>query len=204
MISRRDVLRAAATAGVVGVAGCSGDGAGDGTTILGTTTNQNGDATMSGSLTFETSAFDAGGTVPDEYTCSGADVSPPLSIEGVPDDAAALAIVVDDPDAPGGVFTHWLVWNLPPDTTAIPENVPATETLDDLGGARQGTNDFGEVGYRGPCPPESHGAHAYRFKLFALDNTLDVDPGAEAGAVNGAIDDHRVATAQFTGEFDRV
>jgi hypothetical protein len=207
MVSRRHVLRTTAVAGFTGVAGCGGDGAGNGTTPAettpdGTTTSNNGDSTMSG-FAFETSAFDDGGTIPEQYTCSGADVSPPLSIQGVPDDASALAIVVDDPDAPGGVFTHWLVWNLPPDTTAIAENVPTTKTLDDLGGARQGTNDFGEVGYRGPCPPKSHGAHTYRFKLFALDSTLGVDAGAEAGTVTGPIDDHRVATAQFTGEFDR-
>ena len=210
MVSRRDVLRATAVAGLVGVAGCSGDGAGDGTTtthetttLAGTTTNGNGGPTMSGSFGFATASFDDGGTVPDKYTCSGADVSPPLSIDGTPDDAAALAIVVDDPDAPSGVFTHWLLWNLPPDTTAIAEGVPAAKTVDDLGGARQGTNDFGEIGYRGPCPPKSDGAHTYRFKLFALDSTLDVDPGAKAGAINDAIDGHRVAKAQFSGEFDR-
>jgi hypothetical protein len=208
MVRRRDVLRTMAAASLGSLAGCGGDGGGTETTITvrtpaGTTTNENGDSTMSGTFTFTTPAFDDGGIVPEEHTCSGADISPGLSIDGTPDDAAALAIVVDDPDAPGDVFTHWLLWNLPPDTTAIAENVPTTKTLDDLAGARQGTNDFGEVGYRGPCPPTSHGAHTYRFKLFALEDALDVDPGAKAGSVTGAIDDRRVAKAQFTGEFDR-
>jgi hypothetical protein len=202
MVSRREVLRLAAVTAVVGTVGCSGGGGGggaNGETPTGTTTL--GD-TMPG-FEFATSAFDDGGTVPTKYTCSGADVSPPLSIDGVPDDAAAVAIVVDDPDAPGGVFTHWLVWNLPPDTSSIPEDVPTTTTVENLGRARQGTNDFGEVGYRGPCPPKSHGAHTYRFKLFALDDDLDLEAGAKAGAVNDAIDQHRVASARFTGEFDR-
>jgi len=202
MVSRREILLLAAATGLVGTAGCSDGGGGggdDGETSTGTTTI--GD-TMPG-FEFATAAFDDGGTVPTKYTCSGADVSPPLSIDGVPDDAAALAIVVDDPDAPSGVFTHWLVWNLPPETSSIPEDVPTTKTVDHLGGARQGNNDFGEVGYRGPCPPKSHGAHTYRFKLFALDDDLDLEAGSKAGAVNDAIDQHRMASARFTGEFDR-
>ncbi|MFT4889334.1 MAG: Raf kinase inhibitor-like YbhB/YbcL family protein [Halobacteriales archaeon] len=195
MVGRREVLRAVTVAGLASVAGCNGDGSGTATTTM------IGD-TMPG-FEITTAAFDDGGTVPIKYTCSGADVSPPLSIEGVPDEAVALALVVDDPDAPGGVFTHWLLWNVPPGTGSIPEGVPTTETVDDLGGARQGTNDFGEIGYRGPCPPKSDGAHTYRFKLFALDAELDVDAGVEASAVNDAIDDHRVATARLTGEFNR-
>jgi len=195
MVGRREVLRAVTVAGLAGVAGCNGDGSGSATTTT------IGDTMPGFELT--TSAFDDGGTVPTKYTCSGADVSPPLSIEGVPDEAAALALVVDDPDAPGGVFTHWLLWNVPTDATSIPEGVPATETVDDLGGAKQGTNDFGGIGYRGPCPPESHDAHTYRFKLFALDAELDVEPGAEAGAVNDAIETRRIATARLTAEFDR-
>lgn len=195
MVGRREVLRAVTVAGLASVAGCNGDGSGTATTTM------IGD-TMPG-FDITTSAFDDGGTVPTKYTCSGADVSPPLSIQGVPDEAVALALVVDDPDAPSGVFTHWLLWDVPTDTTSIPEGVQTTETVDDLGGAKQGTNDFGEIGYRGPCPPESHDAHTYRFKLFALDAALDVDAGAEAGAVNDAIETHRIATARLTAEFDR-
>ncbi|MFQ3294452.1 MAG: Raf kinase inhibitor-like YbhB/YbcL family protein [Halobacteriales archaeon] len=208
MVSRRDMLQTLTAASFVGLAGCSSNGSQNGSKTTenmpgGQTTNGNGDSSMTGTFAFTTSAFEDGGTVPVKYTCSGADVSPPFSIQGVPAEANSLAIVVDDPDAPSGVFTHWLIWNLPADTTSISENVTPTKTLDDLSGAHQGRNDFDEVGYRGPCPPTSHGAHTYRFKLFALDSTLDVDAGAKPGPVNDAIDDHRVARAQFTGIFNR-
>lgn len=208
MVSRRDVLQTVTAASFGGIVGCSSNGSGNGTETTergaaGQTTSENGESSMTGTFAFTTSAFEDGGIVPDKYTCSGADVSPPLSMQGVPDGASALAIIVDDPDAPSGVFTHWLLWNLPPDITALAENVSKTKTLEDKGGAKQGTNDFGDVGYRGPCPPKSHGAHTYRFKLYALDNPLDVEAGAKVGPVNGAIEDHRMAKAQFTGEFNR-
>jgi Raf kinase inhibitor-like YbhB/YbcL family protein len=156
------------------------------------------------SLTLTTPAFDAGGTIPPEHTCEGADVSPELHVAGVPDDAAALALVVDDPDAPtDDPFVHWLLWNLPPDVTTLPRGVPASERVDDLDGAVQGTNGFDEVGYRGPCPPTDDGAHTYRFTLSALDAELDVAPGSERPAISAAIDDHELTRTRLTGEFDR-
>ncbi len=153
-------------------------------------------------LRLSSSAFDHQGSIPTQYTCDGENASPPLRISGVPDDAEALALVVDDPDAPRDVpFTHWLVWNLPPDATELPEGVPTTETLDDLGGARQGTNGAGEVGYTGPCPPE--GTHTYRFRLYALDSSLDLEAGAERQAVVRAVADGALAVALLTGEYSR-
>jgi hypothetical protein len=150
-----------------------------------------------------TTPFDPGEPIPKRFTADGEDVSPPLSIADVPDAADALAVVVDDLDAPSGVFTHWLLWNVPPTTTAIPAGVATTETVDALGGARQGTNDFGAVGYAGPKPPRGDDAHTYRFEVYALDAPLDVAVGARAEAVTAAIGEQRVDSALFTGTYER-
>ena len=154
-------------------------------------------------LSFRTSTFTHGESIPEKYTCEGEDCSPELTIGGVPDDAAALAVVVDDPDAPGGTFTHWMLWNLPPDTVEIPENVPQLEEVPDLGGAKQGENGFGEVGYRGPCPPEGDGPHEFRFTLYVLDEELDLDGGALRPAVQDELDAKTRDSEQFTGTFSR-
>lgn len=119
--------------------------------------------------------FKDGEDIPAEYTCDGDDISPKLSLNDVPKDAESLAIVVDDPDAPGGVFDHWMIWNIPSDVSEIPEGVPDENKAEFLDNAPQGENDFGEIGYRGPCPPS--GTHRYRFKLYALDSKLDLPPG---------------------------
>jgi Raf kinase inhibitor-like YbhB/YbcL family protein len=172
-------------------------------------------------LSFRTKAFTYGESIPEKYTCEGEDVSPELVVGDVPDDvhrsssdaahqnpsdsedAAALAVVMDDPDAPGGTFTHWLLWNLPPDTITIPEAVPQLAEVPDLDGARQGENDFGDVGYRGPCPPEGDDSHEYRFTIYLLDEELDVDAGARRPSVQDALDDQTLDSAQFTGTFSR-
>ncbi|WP_132057143.1 YbhB/YbcL family Raf kinase inhibitor-like protein [Halorussus amylolyticus] len=153
-------------------------------------------------LSFRTSAFTHGESIPEAYTCEGDDRSPELTVGDVPDDAAALAVVVDDPDAPGGTFTHWLLWNVPPDTVEISEDVPQSEAVPDLDGARQGENDFGELGYRGPCPPEGD-THEYRFTLYVLDEELGVEAGALRPEVQGALDATTRDSTQFTGTFGR-
>ncbi len=210
---RRRLLSGLLAATTVGLAGCGGDGGGSG----GDGTDgesgdaSDGDATPTptgtvdgaGALGVTSSAFADGESIPERYTADGADVSPPLSVSGVPDDAAALAVVVDDPDAPSGPFTHWLLWNVPADTTAIPEDQPRQETLPDLGGAAQGTNDFGGVGYRGPSPPSGDDPHRYRFRAFALASALDLEPGAERSAVLSAAEDAAVATGTLTGTYGR-
>ena len=110
------------------------------------------------------SAFQEGGNIPSKFTCDGSDTSPPLQITGIPSEAKSLVLIADDPDAPGGLFTHWLVWNIPPQTNSIAEGSAPKGV--------QGTNDFGKSGYRGPCPPP--GTHRYSFKIFALDRELDL------------------------------
>ena len=152
-------------------------------------------------LTVSTSAFEDGETIPSEYTGAGADRSPPLTVESVPEDGETLALVVDDPDANG--FVHWLLWNVPATVDEIPADVPQGETVPALDGARQGTNGFGELGYRGPLPPEGDGPHTYRFTMSAVSTTLDLDAGAERGALESALAENVLDTHRITGEFER-
>ena len=139
------------------------------------------------------SAFHEGGNIPSKFTCDGSDTSPPLQIAGVPSDAKSLVLIVDDPDAPGGLFTHWLVWNIPPHTTSISEGNGPTGV--------QGANDFGKSGYRGPCPPS--GAHRYSFKIFALDRELELRSGARRSQVDAAMKGHVIAQGELMGRYAR-
>ena len=147
-------------------------------------------------------AFKDGGKIPSRFTCDGEDVSPPLKIKGVSTKTKSLALVMDDPDAPIGVFDHWLIWNIPADTTSIPEGVPREKSVGSVGGARQGRNGFGGIGYRGPCPPGGP-AHRYRFKLYALDTMLDLGPGASKAELERAMEGHIVEKAELTGRYGR-
>jgi Raf kinase inhibitor-like YbhB/YbcL family protein len=151
-------------------------------------------------LSLTTTAFPAGGPIPARYTCDGEDRSPPLAWSGAPAGTAAFALIVDDPDAPRGVFTHWVLYNLPADAGELPEGVPATERL--ANGALQGVNDFGRVGYSGPCPPPGP-AHRYRFTLYALDTALRLGPRATKQAALDAMRGHVLAQGQLTGTYQR-
>lgn len=152
------------------------------------------------SLSLESAAFDQGEAVPDEYTCEGPDVSPPLRWSGVPEEARSLALIMDDPDAPAGTWVHWVLYGLPADRGELPEGIPADPEV--LGGARQGENDFGNTGYGGPCPPPN-GAHRYHFKLFALDADPELGPGATKEELLEAMEGHVVAEAQLMGRYRR-
>jgi Raf kinase inhibitor-like YbhB/YbcL family protein len=140
------------------------------------------------------SAFQEGGNIPSKFTCDGADANPALRFEGAPAAAKSLALIVDDPDAPVGLFTHWLVWNINSKTTEIAENSAP-------GGAVQGTNDFPKKGYGGPCPPS--GTHRYYFKIFALDQALDLKPGAKRAEVDAAMHGHVIAQGELMGRYSR-
>jgi Raf kinase inhibitor-like YbhB/YbcL family protein len=159
---------------------------------------QKGVASMSFALT--TTAFPAGGEIPSRYTCGGANLSPALTWSGVPEGAQALALIADDPDAPMGAWTHWLIWNIPAQVTELPEGVPATEVLED--GARQGKNDFGRIGYGGPCPPPGR-PHRYFFKLYALDRKLDVKRGATRRELEAAVASHALSKTELMGTYRR-
>ena len=145
-------------------------------------------------------AISEGSTVPDQYTCKGADTSPPLNWSDVPQGAKTLTLIVEDPDAPGGTFVHWVVYNLPPDSEGLPAGVPRNPVLRE--GGNQGVNDFGKVGYNGPCPPPG-GPHHYRFRLYALDKRLEVGNRPKASDVEDSINGHVKATAQTVGLFSR-
>ena len=147
------------------------------------------------------SAFEDGGYIPEEYTADGKDISPPLIIENVPAEAKTLAIIVDDPDAPMGTFTHWLVWNIPADVNKISKNIEKKEELKGLDGALQGKNDFNDLGYMGPAPPS--GVHTYRFYVYALDSQLDLEAGADKETLLDALEGHVLQKAVLKGEYTR-
>jgi Raf kinase inhibitor-like YbhB/YbcL family protein len=146
-------------------------------------------------ITVRSTAFAEGAAIPQRFSCDGEDVSPPLAWSGVPRDAVELALVVDDPDAPGGSYVHWVVFHLDPGLTRLEEGrVPA--------GARQARNSGGDARYGGPCPPGGP-AHHYRFSLYALGQRLDLPDGAELDAAVEAIDRAATATGRLTGTFAR-
>jgi len=151
-------------------------------------------------LKVTSSAFAEGGLIPSQYTCDGADVSPPLRWDAVPKGAKSIALISDDPDAPMGTWVHWVLFNLPPDTVELAEDVPPDETFPN--GAVQGTNDFGRIGYGGPCPPA--GTHRYFFKIYALDTVIDLPPGARKQQLLKAMDGHILAQGQLIGKYKRM
>lgn len=145
--------------------------------------------------------FKEGGMLPPRFTCDGAGVSPPLDWEDVPDGTQAFALICEDPDAPNGVFTHWVLFNLPPRNRELVEGVPKDAVLSI--GARQGINSFGNMGYGGACPPPSDREHRYFFKLYALDADLALKPGAKKEELLDAMADHILAEAQLIGRYKR-
>lgn len=147
------------------------------------------------------SAFEDGGFIPEEYTADGRDISPPLIVENVPAEAETLAVIVDDPDAPSGAFTHWLIWNIPADISEISKNIEKKEEVKGLKGALQGKNDFNKIGYMGPAPPS--GVHTYRFYVYALDARLNLKAGADKETLLKAMEGHVLEKALLKGEYTR-
>jgi len=151
-------------------------------------------------LSVSSPAFSEGGKIPPEYTCEGDDISPQLDWVGIPKEAKALALIVDDPDAPGGVFTHWVIFNIPSDNNGLAKALPSTAEFPN--GTLQGENDFGKTGYGGPCPPPGK-AHRYRFSLYALDEKLDLAAGSSKNQVLNATVGHILSQCQLTGTYQR-
>ena len=145
-------------------------------------------------------AFQEGGKIPNKYTCEGQDVSPALTWGEPPVGTQSFVLVVDDPDAPGGVFTHWVLFNLPADSLELREAVPAQAQLPN--GSLQGKNDFGKIGYGGPCPPPGR-PHRYQFTLYALDKLLNLKGAASKKQVMDAMQGHILAQGQLTGTYER-
>jgi hypothetical protein len=152
------------------------------------------------SLTLTSQAFSAGGEVPKRNSCDGEDLSPQLSWSHAPAGAKSLALIVDDPDAPVGTFTHWVLYNLAPATSELPEGVSKGEQAP--GGGSQGRNDFGRIGYGGPCPPPGK-PHRYYFRLFALDTVLGLKPGASRAQVEKAMQGHVLEQGEIVARYRR-
>jgi Raf kinase inhibitor-like YbhB/YbcL family protein len=151
-------------------------------------------------LSLSSIAFQDGEGIPVKHTCEGQDVSPPLMWSELPQGTQSLALIVDDPDAPGGVFNHWVLFNIPSDNRRLPEAVPTQAQLPS--GALQGRNGFGRVGYGGPCPPPGR-PHRYCFTLYALDRVLDLKAGVSKKQVLDAMQGHILAQGKLTGTYQR-
>src|SRR3990167_5429426 len=146
-------------------------------------------------LALSSTAFNDNQPIPTQFSCKGENVNPPLAVTGAPTEAKALALIVHDPDAVSGDFTHWLIWDLPTSTTAINANsVPV--------GAVKGQNDGGQNKYMGPCPPTGTGTHRYMFELYALDSVLNLPAGSDRSTLEKAMESHTLAKTTLTGFFN--
>jgi hypothetical protein len=146
-------------------------------------------------------AFEQGEPIPEKYSCDGEDISPPLAWGDPPAGTQSLALVMDDPDAPGGTWDHWILFNISPNLRELQENLPITGKNVDPDAIFVGNNSWGRAGYGGPCPPS--GTHRYFFKLYALDTTINLLPGATKQQLLNAMDGHILAEAELMGTFSR-
>ena len=142
-------------------------------------------------LSLSSPAFQEGQYIPEKYTCDGENISPQLEIGNIPKEAQSLALIMEDPDAPGGTYTHWLIWDMPTLHTIMENEAPGT----------QGRNDFGNNNYGGPCPP--NGAHRYYFRLYALSQKLNLPEGASKQELLKAIEPVKLAKAELMGKYNR-
>lgn len=177
---------------LVGLAGCGGGGSGTELT----------EGPPAAGFEFAESGITPGQPVDPRYTCDGDDLSPALAWQAAPDGTKELALVLEDPDAPGATFTHWLVYAMPADATELPETVPDDGSVEGPTRLRQGENDFGDIGYGGPCPPGGE-THRYVFRLFALDAELGLEQGADRNTFDDAVEDHVLAEARLEATYGR-
>lgn len=156
------------------------------------------------SFRLTSTAFRAGDSIPPEFTCDGANQSPPLAWTGAPPSTKSYALIVDDPDAPGGTFVHWVVFDIPPPVDSLPAGVPQSEQVAQPGSGRQGVNGFGHgnLGYGGPCPPKG-APHHYHFRLFALDGAIDAKSPASRDDVVKAMRGHELGHTQLVALYSR-
>ena len=145
-------------------------------------------------------SFVEGARIPPQHTCEGKNVSPALAWTGLPATTQSLVLIMDDPDASGGTWVHWVVYDLPAGAAGFAEDTPRSQYLP--GGARQGLNDFRHLGYGGPCPPRGQ-PHRYFFKLYALDTRLELPPGATKATVETAMQAHILDSVQLVGLYQR-
>lgn len=165
---------------------------------------QSGSRSSEAQLAVQSDAFAAHSAFPTKYTADGENISPPLRWTGAPPETKQFALVMDDPDAPGGTpWVHWVVYNIPPTMTKIPENLPRNVMLENVGGAIQGKNSWHQVGYRGPEPPPGAKVHTYHIRVFALDQALDLKPELHDKALMDAIAGHVIGRGELTGTYQR-
>jgi Raf kinase inhibitor-like YbhB/YbcL family protein len=164
-------------------------------TATATSTSQEAPLTV----TLSSSAFAPGKSIPEEFSCKGRNISPALAWAGAPANTASFALIVEDPDAPGGTFVHWVIYNIPAVSKGLAEAVPPQPTFDD--GTAQGMNGGNRRYYYGPCPPS--GTHRYFFRLYALDTRLDLAPGASADQLRKAMQGHVLAQGELMGTFSK-
>jgi len=150
-------------------------------------------------ISLRSSVFEEGGMMPDKCSWRKGNMSPDLEWANIPEGAKSLAIICDDPDAPGGTWVHWVIFNIPPGLTGLKEGIPHGKTLPD--GSMQGTNDFPGTGYDGPWPPS--GTHRYYFKIYAIDKVLPVKPGAKKDEIETAMNGHILGQGQLMGRYKR-
>jgi Raf kinase inhibitor-like YbhB/YbcL family protein len=155
---------------------------------------------MSIVINIESEAFDEGGNIPEKYTCDGINISPTLKWNTLPEHTISFAILCEDPDAPRGIYTHWIIYNIPPNIMELPENVEKKEKLEN--GIIQGVNDFGFNGYGGPCPPKGP-AHRYLFRIYALDKTLSLRPPVKREDFLKALNENILDEGQLMGRYRR-
>jgi Raf kinase inhibitor-like YbhB/YbcL family protein len=177
-------------------AACGGDNAAEATATVGAGLV----ASPPAQITVTSPDFRDGGDIPAQFTCDGEDISPQIEWSELPAGTQAVALITDDPDAPRGIFTHWVIYNLPPDLRSVPRDIADGDRL--ASGAMQGENDFGDTGYGGPCPPQGS-AHEYRFLVFALSAPVALEPGASAEELLEAMQGLVVAQGQLTGMYAR-
>ena len=151
-------------------------------------------------LKLTSTAIEPGAMIPAKFTCDGPDVAPALSWSDPPAGTQSFALIMDDPDAPVGTWVHWVLYDLPATARELPEDVPKKDQLSS--GARQGRNDFGRIGYGGPCPPRGN-AHRYFFKLYALDKKIESKSGASKADVERAMQGHILAQTELMGRYQR-
>lgn len=157
------------------------------------------------SFRLTSNGFVNGAPIPERFTCDGGDTSPSLTWDSLPPETRGFALVCSDPDAPNGTWYHWAIWNMPIEAAGLPEGMPKSASIQMGSGTMvQATNDFGNAGYGGPCPPPGHGKHRYNFVLTALDvPSLPVGAGADCRDVEKAAAEHAVAVATLTGTYER-
>lgn len=155
---------------------------------------------MSANIIVKSNSFSDGGMIPAKYTCDGANISPQLSWDNAPKGTKSFVLICEDPDAPMGTFTHWILYDIPADVHELLENLPKDKILPN--GAKQGIADFKKIGYGGPCPP--NGTHRYYFKLYALDTLLNLEPGLKKEDILKAMNGYILAQGQIMGKYART